>query len=145
MTLTPLSTSVAERRPAKGILDTSVIVDLGSIDPELLPHEIAVSALTLAEFTAGTHSGADSAVSARRQGRLQYVEATFEAVAFDTAAARAYGQIYAAVANARRKPRGSRAVDVLIAATACANNLPLYTRNPRDFEYLDGLVEVISI
>jgi predicted nucleic acid-binding protein len=68
----------------------------------------------------------------------------FDALPLDPAAARAYGRIYAAVANAGRRPRGARAVDLLIAAIALAHDLPLYTRNPDDFGHLDGLVEIVS-
>jgi predicted nucleic acid-binding protein len=61
---------------------------------------------------------------------------------FDGDAARAYGRIFAAVAAAGRKARGARAVDLLIAATALAAELPLYTRNGDDFVGLDGLVDI---
>ena len=69
----------------------------------------------------------------------------FDPLPFDAGAARAYGRVYAAVAAAGRKARGPRAVDLLIAATALANELPLYTRNADDFRFLDGLVDVIAI
>ena len=54
-------------------------------------------------------------------------------------------RVYAAVVEAGRKARGARAVDLLIAAVACANELPLYTRNEADFKALDGLVEIIAV
>jgi len=59
--------------------------------------------------------------------------------------ARAYGRVYAAAANAGRKARGRRAVDLFIAATALANDLPLYTRNPADFAAFEGLVTVVAV
>jgi predicted nucleic acid-binding protein len=73
------------------------------------------------------------------------VEATFEPLPIDGAVARAYGRVYAAVAAACRKARGRRAFDLLIAATALAAELPLYTRKPDDFEGLGGLVEVVPV
>ena len=127
------------------MLDTSVVVDLDGLDPERLPIEIAVSAITMAELSAGPHAAADVEERARRQDRLQRTEATFEPLPFDAEAARSYGQIYAAVLAAGRKARGARAVDLLIAATAHAAQLPLYTRNPSDFKALDQLVEVVGI
>jgi predicted nucleic acid-binding protein len=77
---------------------------------------------------------------AARQDRLQRIEATFESLPFDAASARAYGRVYAAVVEGGRKARGRRAVDLLIAATAAAETLPLYTRNPDDFSGLQGVV-----
>lgn len=136
---------VPEPRHRRGIVDTSVVIDLERIDPTDLPFELAVSAVTLAELAAGPHATADPAERARRQDRLQRTEATFEPLPLDGAVARAYGRIYAAVAAAGRKARGRRAFDLLIAATAVAAELPLYTRNPKDFDELDSLVEVVAV
>ena len=82
---------------------------------------------------------------ARRQQRIQWAEASFEALPFDDACARAYGGVFEAVANSGRKPRGGRAVDLLIAATAVAHGLPLYTYNVRDLAGLDALLEVVDV
>jgi predicted nucleic acid-binding protein len=136
---------VVESRPARGLIDTSVVIDLEQIDPADLPLEIAISAITLAELAAGPHATADPAERARRQDRLQRAEATFEPLPVDTEVARAYGRVYAAVAAAGRKARGRRAVDLLIAATAVALGLPLYTRNPDDFAGLSDLVDIITL
>jgi predicted nucleic acid-binding protein len=122
--------------PTRGLLDTSVLIDLERVQPGTLPDEQAVSALTLAELAAGPHATEDPQERARRQERLQRVEAAVDALPFDDRAARAYGRIYAATRARHRKPRGARAVDLLIAATALANDLPLYTRNPTDFAHL---------
>jgi predicted nucleic acid-binding protein len=135
---------VAERR-ARGLLDTSVVIDLDHIEVATLPMESAISSLTLAELAAGPHAAVDAAERARRQDRLQRAEAVFDPLPFDADSARAYGRVYAAVASAGRKARGARAVDLMIAATACALDLPLYTRNPDDFRALDGLVEIIAV
>lgn len=129
----------------RGLLDTSVAVELGSIDTARFPPEIAISALTLAELTAGPHAASDELTRARRQLQLQQVEADFETVPFDPRCARAYGRIYSAVDNAGRKPRGARAVDLMIAATALAHDLPLYTRNAKDLYGLEGTIEIVDV
>jgi predicted nucleic acid-binding protein len=136
---------VAEPRHPRGLIDTSVVIDLGQVDPADLPSEIAISAVTLAELAAGPHATADPDERARRQDTLQRAEAAFEPVPVDGAVARAYGRVYAAVAASGRKARGRRAFDLLIAATALAAELPLYTRNPSDFGELGGLVEVSAV
>jgi predicted nucleic acid-binding protein len=129
----------------RGILDTSVIIDMDVIDSALLPREIAISAVTLAELGAGPHAARDAAERARRQDRLQRTEAAFDPLPFDAASARAYGRIHAAVVASGRRARGARVADLMIAATACAAGLPLYTRNPHDLEHLGAVVEVIPV
>ncbi len=132
-------------RHQRGVLDTSVIIDLASVQPNELPAESSITALTVAELTAGPLSTNDSSERARRLERLQWVETTFEAIPFDVAAARAYGRIYAVSLAAMQKPRGGRAVDLLIAATALSRGLPLYTRNAADFKGLAELMEIVAI
>lgn len=136
---------MADPRHRRGLIDTSVVLDLGRIDPTDLPTEIAISAVTLAELAAGPHATDDPDERARRQDRLQRTEATFESLPVDESVARAYGRVYAAVAGAGRKARGRRAFNLLIGATALAAELPLYTCNPSDFQELDGLLEVIAV
>jgi predicted nucleic acid-binding protein len=142
--LTKGRTHVAERpRRSRGLVDTSVVIDLERIDPADLPRELAISAVTLAELAAGPHATADPAERARRQDRLQRAEALFDPLPVDRGVARAYGRVYSAVAAEGRRARGRRAFDLLIAATALAAELPLYTRNPSDFGELGDLVEVL--
>jgi predicted nucleic acid-binding protein len=136
---------VADMRHVRGLIDTSVVIDLERIDVADLPGELAVSAITMAELAAGPHATTDPAERARRQDRLQRAEATFEPLPVDTAVARAYGRVYAAVGAAGRKARGRRAVDLFIAATAVAAGLPLYTRNPDDFAGLSEILEVVTV
>jgi len=135
---------VPEHRSARGLIDTSVVIDLQRVAAADLPEELAISAITLAELAAGPLATSDPSERARRQDRLQRAEATFDPLPFDVAAARAYGRIYAAVISAGRKAPGRRAVDLLIAATAMAAGLPLYTRNPEDFGHLPDL-DVITV
>ena len=128
-----------------GLLDTSVVLDWDAPDvAAALPDETAICAVTLAELTAGPHLATASDERARRQARLQQVEAAFEAIPFDAAAARSYGLIVASVAETGRSHR-RRIADLLIAATAHANGLTLYTRNPDDLSGLGGLIEVVTI
>jgi predicted nucleic acid-binding protein len=136
---------VAEGPRSRGLVDTSVVIDLDRIAADDLPEEIAITAVTLAELAAGPHATEDSIERARRQDRLQRAEATFDPIPFDAEAARAYGRVYALVAAAGRKARGRRAVDLLIAATALASDVPLYTRNPSDFDGLGAVIEVTAV
>ena len=128
-----------------GLLDTSVVVDWH--DPAViaaLPDEMAISVITAAELAAGPHLAADPVEAAKRQARLQEVESALEPIPFDAAAARSYGLVVAAVVREGRKPR-SRFADLLIAATAHASRLDLYTRNGEDFTGLEGLVRVVAV
>lgn len=134
-----------DSRHARGLIDTSVIIDLEQIGQDELPQEVAISVITMAELAAGPHATADGAERARRQDRLQRAEATFEPLPVDADVARAYGRVYAAVAASGRKARGRRSVDLLIAATAVSAGLPLYTRNPDDFAGLSGILEVVPV
>jgi predicted nucleic acid-binding protein len=133
---------VAEAR--KGLLDTSVVIDHDVIDPALLPDESAIAAVTLAELAAGPHASGDEQERARRQDRLQWAATTWDALPFDAAAARMYGLIFAATKRTARSSR-ARLADLLIAATAAANGLPLYTRNPSDFIGLEDVVTIVAI
>lgn len=128
-----------------GLLDTSVVIDWDdSAVAEALPDQVAICAVTVAELAAGPHLASSGTERAKRQARLQQVEAMFEPLPFDAVAARSYGLIVAAVIDAGRSHR-SRFADLLIAATAHANDLALYTRNEDDFAGLASLVSVVRI
>jgi predicted nucleic acid-binding protein len=130
--------------PARGLLDTSVVIDHDVIEPSQLPDESAISAITLAELAAGPHATDDKDERARRQDRLQWATATWDPLPFDADAARLYGRMFAAAQAAKQSSR-SRLADLLIASTAAANSLPVYTRNPDDFNALKGIVRVIAL
>ncbi len=130
--------------PSRGLLDTSVVIDHDVVDPALLPDESAISAVTLAELAAGPHATSDEQERARRQDRLQWAAATWDPLPFDAEATRIYGRLFAAAKAAGRTSR-SRLADLLIAATAAANGLPLYTRNPADFAGLQPIVTVKAV
>lgn len=105
----------------------------------------AISSLTLAELTSGPHATDEGIERSRRQDHLQRIEARIETLAFDDDCVRAYGHVYAAIVAAGRKPRGARYVDLLIAATALAHQLPLYTLNASDLRGLDDLLEIVDL
>lgn len=130
--------------PSQGLLDTSVVIDLPIIDPSRLPEDTAIAAVTLAELAAGPHATTDEAERARRQDRLQWASATWNALPFDVDSSRMYGRLFAAMRASGRTSR-ARLADLLIASTAAANGLPLYTRNPSDFAGLEGIVTVRAI
>jgi predicted nucleic acid-binding protein len=130
--------------PTRGLLDTSVVIDHDVIDPGLLPDQSAIAAITLAELAAGPHATEDKDERARRQDRLQWATATWDPLPFDAEAARMYGRIFAAARAAGQKSR-SRLADLLVASTAAANSLPVYTRNPSDFDALKGIIKVVPL
>lgn len=131
-------------RGERGLLDTSVVVDHDLVEPDLLPEESAIAAVTLAELAAGPHATDDEEERARRQDRLQWAAATWDALPFDAEAARAYGRIFAATRAAGCSSR-ARVADLLIAATAAAHGLDLYTRNGADFAGLGRILTVVTI
>ena len=130
--------------PSRGVLDTSVLIDHDIIAAEQLPDESAITAVTLAELAAGPHATENKDERARRQDRLQWATATWDPLPFDADAARMYGRVFAA-ARAAGKSSGARLADLLIASTAAANGLPLYTRNPADFAALKRIVKVVKV
>jgi predicted nucleic acid-binding protein len=130
--------------PTKGLLDTSVVIDHDVIDAALLPDESAISAVTLAELAAGPHATQDTDERARRQDRLQWAISTWDPLSFDAEAAHAYGRMFAAARAAGQSNR-ARLADLLIASTAAANSLPVYTRNPSDFDALKSIIKIVHI
>lgn len=125
-------------RPQRGILDTSAAMDLGQLDPAALPHEPLITAITLAELSVGPLLASTEQQRAARLAHLQQAEADFEPLPFDAPAARAFGRVASELRASGRKP-AARAYDALIAATALAHGLPLYTANPDDFAGISDL------
>jgi predicted nucleic acid-binding protein len=122
-----------------GMLDTSTVILLPRLtDPAVLPDHPVISAVTLAELSVGPLVATDETERSARQAHLQQAEADFDPLPFDADAARAFGQVAAALRRSGRKPT-ARTYDAMIAATAIANGLPLYTCNARDFDGIDGL------
>ncbi len=126
----------------RGLLDTSVVVSLGGLtDLRGLPARCFVSAITLAELSVGPLVARTAAERVARQSVLQQVEADFDPIPFDDRAARAFGRVAAQLRAAGRKS-SARAYDALIAATAVANDLPVFTRNPDDFAGIESVTVV---
>ncbi|MFG2623907.1 type II toxin-antitoxin system VapC family toxin [Streptomyces sp. NPDC048473] len=137
----------------QGLLDTNIMILRRWVDPEELPAEVAISAITLAELSAGPHEVRrneeqddydEFAERARRLDVLQRAENEFDPIPFDAEAARIYGRVCAAVIGAGRKPR-RRVADLMIASIAIAEDLPLFTTNPDDFKGLDDLLTVVPV
>jgi predicted nucleic acid-binding protein len=130
--------------PEQGLLDTNVLILMDGLDQDELPAEQAISAITLAELAVGPLATDDPVEIAARMSVLGHTEAEFEPIPFTPAAARAFGRVYAATLAAGRKPRRYY-VDLLIASTAVANKLPLFTVNPDDFRGLERLLAVYAV
>jgi predicted nucleic acid-binding protein len=143
----------AAEPPRQGLLDTNILVLRRWINPAELPDEMAISAITLAELSAGPHQVRPNGEQdlydeheerARRTEALQRAESEFDPVPFDAEAARIYGRVTAAGVAAGRKPR-RRTADLMIAATAIAEELPLFTTNPGDYTGLDKLIRIVAV
>lgn len=140
----PSSPSQRSTRRARGVLDTSTLILLQRLpDAASLPEEPLITAVTLAELSVGPLVATDQDQRAARQAHLQQAEAAFDPLPFDADAARAFGRVASSLRRAGRKTT-ARAYDAMIAATAVANDLPIYTCNPADFRGIDEL-EVIAI
>lgn len=127
-----------------GLLDTSTVILLPRLrDPSILPLSSRISAITLAELSIGPLVAVDDAERSSRQAELQEAEASFEALPFDSDAARAFARVASSLRRSGRKA-ASRTYDAMIAAVAIANELPLFTCNPGDFAGIDDLT-VIAI
>lgn len=136
---------MVEPPAARGLIDTSVVIGYERVDPRRLPDELSISTLTLAELSAGPLAAEEDLERARRQERLQRFESGVDSLPFTEGCARAYGHVYAAGMATGRKPRGARAVDLMIAATAMAHELPLYTLNAKDLRGLEQLIEIVDV
>ncbi|PXY19470.1 twitching motility protein PilT [Prauserella muralis] len=134
---------MAERYPS-GVLDTCTYLDLDVLDPAVLPEIPEITAITLAELHQGVAMAKDPAARAARTELLGAAIVEFEPLPFNGEAAARYGSLTALVVVARRDPR-PRKLDLMIAAIASTNGLPLFTRNPANFRGLDDVVTVVAV
>jgi tRNA(fMet)-specific endonuclease VapC len=129
---------MTEHVVGRGLLDTSAMIDLADLEVAVLPEECLISAITLAELSVGALVATTARQRAARQAHLQQAEADFDPIPFDASCARAFGRVAASLRRSGRKTQ-ARAYDALIAATAVAHGLPVFTRNRDDFQDIDGL------
>lgn len=120
----------------RGLLDTSIFIAREQGRPVgRLPDEGAISVLTLGELHLGVLLARDARTRAQRLRTLATVERTFDAIPVDDEVARVFAEVAPA---ARRRSRRPKIVDALIAATAIAHGLPLYSQD-RDFAEISGV------
>ncbi|MCL2471502.1 MAG: PIN domain-containing protein [Propionibacteriaceae bacterium] len=134
---------MSETHP-RGLLDTSVAIDIvRARDTIGLPDQVVISAITLAELSYGIAVATDPLEATRRAQRYARLSTWLQPLPFDTQAADIYGELVALVLANGRSPRPRR-FDLLIAATAAAHALPLYTLNLADFTGLESRVDLIG-
>ncbi len=102
-----------------------------------LPERGQISVITVAELRIGVLVAGDEATRAQRMRTLSAIEA-LRAIPVDDDVAREFAEI---VAWARRDGRRPKILDALIAATARALDVPLYTQDA-DFDEIPGLRSV---
>ncbi|MWA11817.1 type II toxin-antitoxin system VapC family toxin [Streptomyces sp. BA2] len=134
---------MTERHPI-GVLDTCAYIDLGDLEPAVLPVRVRLTAVTMAELQQGVAMAKDPVARAARVERLADALSAFDPMPFDGAAAARYGTLVSLIIAADRDPRPRR-LDLMIAAIASAEGLPLYTRNVADFKGLDRHLTVVPV
>lgn len=134
---------MADRHPA-GVLDTCTYIDLDVLDPEDLPAVPELTAITMAELQQGVAMAKDAAVRAARMEKLGAAVADFDPLPFNGDAAARYGTLVALAIASGRDPRPRR-MDLMIAAIASVQGLPLFTRNPDDFKGLGSSLTVVAV
>lgn len=142
--MTESGESAGENRYPVGLLDTCVLIDIAHIADSLLPIRCRISTVTLAELGLGIALASDAVTVGQRTERLLEVEHGFDALPFDSTAARRFTSMAKLIVSAGRNPK-PRKMDVMIAAIASVHDLPLFTRNPKDFKGLDPLLTLVPI
>ncbi|MET9327859.1 type II toxin-antitoxin system VapC family toxin [Tsukamurella sp. NPDC003166] len=133
----------AARHPV-GLLDTCVLIDIERIDETELPASSRISAVTLAELGLGVAMASDAPTRALRSERQLEAEHTFDALPFDSAAARRFTTMTSLIVAAGNSPK-PRKVDLMIAAIASVNGLPLFTSNTDDFIGLESVLTLVPV
>ncbi|WP_280421853.1 type II toxin-antitoxin system VapC family toxin [Nocardia carnea] len=134
----------AQFRHPVGLLDTCVLIDLPAIAIADLPIQSKISTVTLAELGLGVALASDAETLALRTERLFEIEHAFDALPFSATAARRFTSMAKLVIAAGRKPK-PRKMDLMIAAIASSNDLPLFTRNVDDFKGLEPVLTVVPL
>ncbi len=111
----------------RGLLDTSVFVAREQDRPVgELPDEAAISVMTLAELHLGVMLAGEDRIRALRLRTLAAVERAFDPIPVDADVARRFAELVAEARRARRRPK---IIDTLIAATALATDVPVFTQD----------------
>lgn len=125
------------------ILDTSLLVahergvfDLDAYLATVEPNTAAISAITASELLAGAEHTRDADRRAERTEDVNDVLDAFQVVVFGIAEARRHAQIWTALKTAG-KTIGAH--DLIIAATALANDASVATLNQKGFKRIPGL------
>jgi predicted nucleic acid-binding protein len=134
---------MSDRKPL-GLLDTCVIIDLEKLSRDRLPLDGRIAAISVSELMLGIHIAKSPAEHSLRVSRLISVEANFDPLPFERRATTAFNALVGLIVAASRNPR-PRKNDLMIAATAVANGLPLYTANVDDFKGLESMLEVVEV
>jgi predicted nucleic acid-binding protein len=130
--------------PGRVLLDTCVVIDLERLDLSSLATAVpAISTVTIAELAYGLDSS-DPVERFKRSERYHGALEQFQALSFDLMAAKIYGTMASLLRVAGSDPRPRR-MDLQIAATASAHQIPLVTRNAKDFLGLERVLRVISV
>jgi len=124
----------------RGLLDASVLI---AEDVSLLPGQLAISVISIAELQFGVLVATSAGIRAIRLTRLSRLQRRFDPLPVDDAVADSYGQLAAHVAASGRQPR-ARTMDLLIAATAHVHGAVLYTRNADDFRGLESFIAIAT-
>lgn len=120
------------------LLDTDVLIHLRDGDPGItdkvsaLDDAVLMSIVSRVELEGGVWR--DPASARLRRTRLDTMLAAIPALAFDAAAAEAYGAIVATAGYSRRK-----LLDRMIAAQALVHRATLVTRNAADYADIPDL------
>ena len=112
----------------RGLLDTNVFISLElgcSVNSQMIPDELAISVITLAELEFGVYSAANQQMRAKRMAAFRKVM-DFEAIDITSDIA----SIWAALrASGQAKKSKLSENDVWIAATAINQGVPLVTQD----------------
>ncbi len=124
------------------ILDTNVFIHCerssGSIDFSQWEEygDVYISAVTASELLVGVHYAKADAQKTRRSAFVEAVLARVPVLSFATEEARVHAGLFAALS---KQGQMIGAHDLLIAATAIANNCAVLTENIREFVRVPGL------
>lgn len=127
----------------RGVLDTSVFIasETGrALKEDLLPAEVAVSVVTLAELQAGVLAARDTATRSLRMATLD-VLSDVEILPVDSDVARIWAVLRVSLAESGRRINVN---DLWIAATAARHRLPVVSQDD-DFEAVDGMSGVVVL